>query len=188
MKSTEKKVHMNEENKDFNEEIVNDPIHPESQSDQPEDVATPGQVEPDEVALLTEKYKRLYADFENFRRQSAKAKTELLSVASKDVIVKLLPVLDDFERAMKANENVEDPTTLRQGFELIYSILKRNLESEGLKAFDSTGEPFNTEFHDAVTKFPAPDESLKNKVIDTLEKGYTLNDRVIRYAKVVVGE
>lgn len=179
---------MNEENKDLNEEMVNESIHQESLSDQSEDAAATEQSESEEVVLLTEKYKRLYADFENFRRQSAKAKTELLSVASKDVIVKLLPVLDDFERAMKANENVEDPTTLRQGFELIYSILKRNLESEGLKAFDSTGEPFNTEFHDAVTKFPAPDESLKNKVIDTLEKGYTLNDRVIRFAKVVVGE
>ncbi|MFM9422795.1 MAG: hypothetical protein RIR06_1256 [Bacteroidota bacterium] len=179
---------MNEENKDLNEELVNESIHPESQSDQSKDAVETAQSESEEVVLLTEKYKRLYADFENFRRQSAKAKTELLSVASKDVLVKLLPVLDDFERAMKANENVEDPTTLKQGFELIYSILKRNLESEGLKAFESTGEPFDTEFHDAVTKFPAPDESLKNKVIDTLEKGYTLNDRVIRFAKVVVGE
>lgn len=181
-------MHMNEENKDLNEEMVNESIHQESLSDQSEDAAATEQSESEEVVLLTEKYKRLYADFENFRRQSAKAKTELLSVASKDVLVKLLPVLDDFERAMKANENVEDPTTLKQGFELIYSILKRNLESEGLKAFESTGEPFDTEFHDAVTKFPAPDESLKNKVIDTLEKGYTLNDRVIRFAKVVVGE
>ncbi len=179
---------MNEENKDLNEELVSESIQPESQPDQSEDATATAQSESEEVALLTEKYKRLYADFENFRRQTAKAKTELLSVASKDLLVKLLPVLDDFERAMKANENVEDPTTLKQGFELIYSILKRNLESEGLKAFESTGEPFDTEYHDAVTKFPAPDESLKNKVIDTLEKGYTLNDRVIRYAKVVVGE
>lgn len=179
---------MNEENKDLNEELENESIQPESQPDQSEDATATAQSESEEVALLTEKYKRLYADFENFRRQTAKAKAELLSVASKDVLVKLLPVLDDFERAMKANENVEDPTTLKQGFELIYSILKRNLESEGLKAFESTGEPFDTEYHDAVTKFPAPDETLKNKVIDTLEKGYTLNDRVIRYAKVVVGE
>lgn len=179
---------MNEENKDLNEELENESIQPESQPDQSEDATATAQSESEEVALLTEKYKRLYADFENFRRQTAKAKAELLSVASKDVLVKLLPVLDDFERAMKANENVEDPSTLKQGFELIYSILKRNLESEGLKAFESTGEPFDTEYHDAVTKFPAPDETLKNKVIDTLEKGYTLNDRVIRYAKVVVGE
>lgn len=179
---------MNEENKDLNEELENESIQPESQPDQSEDATATAQSESEEVALLTEKYKRLYADFENFRRQTAKAKAELLSVASKEVLVKLLPVLDDFERAMKANENVEDPTTLKQGFELIYSILKRNLESEGLKAFESTGEPFDTEYHDAVTKFPAPDETLKNKVIDTLEKGYTLNDRVIRYAKVVVGE
>jgi molecular chaperone GrpE len=179
---------MNEENKDLNEELENESIQPESQPDQSEDATATAQSESEEVALLTEKYKRLYADFENFRRQTAKAKAELLSVASKDVLVKLLPVLDDFERAMKANENVEDPHTLKQGFELIYSILKRNLESEGLKAFESTGEPFDTEYHDAVTKFPAPDETLKNKVIDTLEKGYTLNDRVIRYAKVVVGE
>lgn len=179
---------MNEENKDLNEELENESIQPESQPDQSEDATATAQSESEEVALLTEKYKRLYADFENFRRQTAKAKAELLSVASKEVLVKLLPVLDDFERAMKANENVEDPSTLKQGFELIYSILKRNLESEGLKAFESTGEPFDTEYHDAVTKFPAPDETLKNKVIDTLEKGYTLNDRVIRYAKVVVGE
>ncbi|MBM3448351.1 MAG: nucleotide exchange factor GrpE, partial [Bacteroidetes bacterium] len=90
---------MNEENKDLNEEMVNESIHPESQSDQSEDAAATAQSESEEVVLLTEKYKRLYADFENFRRQSAKAKTELLSVASKDVLVKLLPVLDDFERA-----------------------------------------------------------------------------------------
>jgi len=186
---------MNEENKDLNEEMVNDAVQPEAQSEQPETQSDESEthagtdgVQQDEVALLTEKYKRLYADFENFRRQSAKAKTELLSVATKDLLVKLLPVLDDFERAIKANENVQDASTLKEGFELIYSILKKNLESEGLKSFESNGEAFDTEYHDAVTKFPAPDEALKNKVIDTLEKGYTLNDRVIRYAKVVVGE
>jgi molecular chaperone GrpE len=179
---------MNEENKEINEENLNDSNQAEMQQEQHEESVVGSDSQPDEVAMLTDKYKRLYADFENFRRQSIKARTELLSVASRDIMVKLLPVLDDFERAIKANENVDDPKALKEGFELIYSIFKRNLETEGLKSFESTGHSFDTEFHDAVTKFPAPDESMKNKVIDTLEKGYTLNDRVIRYAKVVVGE
>jgi molecular chaperone GrpE len=178
---------MNEEQKLENEEntsSVNESATSEESANQEGSVKD----SVDEVALLTDKYKRLYADFENFRRQSVKARTELLAVASKEVMLKMLPVLDDFERAIKANETVEDPQSLKQGFELIYGIFKRNLESEGLKSFESTGELFNTDFHEAVTKIPAPEESLKNKVVHTLENGYMLNDKVVRYAKVVVGE
>ena len=140
------------------------------------------------VAEWKDKYVRLTADFENFRRQRNLERIELLKNASRDVIVDLLPVLDIFELGMKANETSEDMTAVKEGFSLIYGKLLGELEKKGLKAMDSTGLPFNVDFHEAITEFPAPTEEQKNTVIDTAEKGYLLNDNVIRYAKVVVGK
>jgi molecular chaperone GrpE len=149
------------------------------------------EAEPSTDALVAEwkdKYVRLTADFENFRRQKNKERIELLSNASRDVISGLLPVLDVFELAMKANETSEDIQAVKEGFALIYGKLLGELEKKGLKPMESNGLPFNVDFHEAITEFPAPTEEQKNTVIDTMEKGYLLNDNVIRYAKVVVGK
>ena len=135
-----------------------------------------------------DKYVRLTADFENFRRQRNLERIELLKNASRDVIVDLLPVLDIFELGMKANETSEDMIAVKKGFSLIYGKLVGELEKKGLKPMESNGLPFNVDFHEAITEFPAPTEEQKNTVIDTAEKGYLLNGNVIRYAKVVVGK
>ena len=140
------------------------------------------------TAEWKDKYLRLTADFDNFRKQKNRERIELLSNASRDVISGLLPVLDVFELAMKANETSEDMTVVKEGFALIYGKLVGELEKKGLKPMESNGLPFNVDFHEAITEFPAPTEEQKNTVIDTMEKGYLLNDNVIRYAKVVVGK
>lgn len=140
-----------------------------------------------ELAELKDKYLRLYADFENFRRRTAKEKLELIGNANEGVLQALIPVVDDFERAMQSMETAEDVSAVKEGVSLIYNKLFKTLESKGLKPMISKGEPFNADLHESVTQFPAPSEDLKGKVIDEVEKGYYLNDKVIRFAKVIVG-
>jgi len=140
-----------------------------------------------ELAVMKDKYLRLYADFENFRRRTAKEKLDLISTASEGLMVSLLPVVDDFERAMQALDSTTDVNTAREGINLIYSKFTKILENKGLKPMGSKGEPFNADLHESVTQFPAPTEDLKGKVIDEIEKGYLLNEKVIRYAKVIIG-
>jgi len=140
-----------------------------------------------ELAELKDKYLRLYADFENFRRRTAKEKLELIGNANEGVLQALIPVVDDFERAMQSMETAEDVSAVKEGVSLIYNKLFKTLESKGLKPMVSKGEPFNADLHESVTQFPAPTEDLKGKVIDEVEKGYYLNDKVIRFAKVIVG-
>ena len=140
-----------------------------------------------EIAELKEKYLRLYADFENFRRRTAREKLDLINTASEGVLVSLLPVVDDFERAMQSLEATADLTALKEGISLIHNKLNRTLESKGLKPMVAKGEVFNADLHESVTQFPAPTEDLKGKVIDEVERGYLLNEKVIRFAKVIVG-
>jgi molecular chaperone GrpE len=140
-----------------------------------------------EIEEWNNKYLRLYAEFDNFKRRTSKERVELLQTAGKDIIVSLLPVLDDFERALKAMEDSSDVTSIKEGVELVYNKLKNTLSQKGLKEMESKGMPFDPDFHEAITNIPAPTEDLKGKVIDELEKGYFLNDKVIRFAKVVVG-
>lgn len=140
-----------------------------------------------EVQQLNDKYLRLYAEFDNYKRRTQKERVELLQTAGKDVIVSLLPVLDDFDRALKAMETAADVAPVKEGILLVSTKLKNTLSQKGLKDVESINEPFNTDFHEAITNIPAPTEDLKGKVIDEVEKGYTLNDNVIRFAKVVVG-
>ena len=162
----------------------------------PEAETAPADAEPaaeltleEQVQVERDKYLRLYSEFENFRRRTTKDRLEWMQNASRDVILALLPVVDDMERALKALENSskEDQKAL-EGFNLIYQKLYKTLEKNGLKPIESKGEAFDTDLHEAVTQFPAPSEDLKGKVIDEVEKGYTLNDKVIRFAKVVVGQ
>ncbi|RZL38834.1 MAG: nucleotide exchange factor GrpE [Pedobacter sp.] len=140
-----------------------------------------------EVQQLNDKYLRLYAEFDNYKRRTQKERVELLQTAGKDVIVSLLPVLDDFDRALKAMETAADVAPVKEGILLVSTKLKNILSQKGLKDVESINQPFDTDFHEAITNIPAPTEDLKGKVIDEVEKGYTLNDNVIRFAKVVVG-
>lgn len=135
-----------------------------------------------------EKYIRLYSEYENYRKRTAKEKIDLITSASENVIKELLPILDDFERAIDNNKNVEDASVLKEGFDLIYSKMHKGLINQGLKPMEANGKDFDSEIHEAITKIPAPNEKLKGKVVDVIEKGYQINEKVIRYAKVVVGE
>lgn len=142
----------------------------------------------DKYSELNDKYLRLYSEFENFRKRTIKEKADLIASANSSLIKDVLPVVDDFERAIVANEKVTDPDSLKEGFDLIFNKFFKILEGKGLKAMESTGKEFDTTFHEAITEFPAPKAKDKGKVIDTAEKGYLLNNKVVRFAKVVVGK
>lgn len=149
----------------------------------------PGVASPEEqVAALNDKYLRLYSEFDNYRKRTNKEKLELIATAGAGVLKDMLSVLDDFERAIANNENAEDIQAVKDGFNLIHSKFKSTLEAKGLKQMQAKGEAFDPELHEAIANIPAPAEELKGKVIDDVERGYYLNDKVIRYAKVVVGQ
>lgn len=135
---------------------------------------------------LNDKYLRLYSEYDNYRKRTANEKVELIKTAAEGTILALLPILDDFERALPTMEKDEDKTHY-EGVMLIYNKLKRTLEQKGLEEIKATGEPFNTDEHEALTQIPAPSEDMKDMVIDVVQKGYKLNGKVIRYARVVVG-
>jgi molecular chaperone GrpE len=141
-----------------------------------------------ELKAVEDKYLRLYAEFDNFRRRTAAERLELFKTANQEVLVALLPVLDDFERAMKSMQNAGDVNAVKEGVDLVSTKLRSILIQKGLKPMECVGKEFDSEFHEAITKIPAPTEELKGKVVDEVEKGYFLNDKVVRYAKVVVGE
>jgi len=135
------------------------------------------------LALEKDKNLRLFAEFENFRKRTAKERLELFSTANKDILTALLPILDNFERSIKANNYSDE-----DGPVLIYKQLKSELEKKGLKEMeDPVGKELDTEFHEAITNIPAPSKNKKGKILDTVEKGYMLGEKVIRYAKVVIG-
>lgn len=141
-----------------------------------------------EVADAKDKYIRLYSEFENFRRRTAKEKLELIKTASEDVLKEIIPVVDDFERAFKASESENNAANVREGNLLVFNKLVKVLEGKGLQVMtDIIGKPFDADTQEAITQIPAPTEDMKGKVIDVLEKGYTLGDKVVRYAKVVIG-
>jgi molecular chaperone GrpE len=142
-----------------------------------------------DAADLKDKWLRLNAEFDNFRKRTAKERLELLQFAGENVLKNMLPVLDDMERAIANNAKTDDIAVVREGFHLIHSKLLHILGSQGVKPMaDAKGQPFDTDRHEAITKAPAPSDDLKGKVIDVVENGYTLHDKVVRYAKVVVGE
>ncbi|MXV15127.1 nucleotide exchange factor GrpE [Hufsiella ginkgonis] len=140
-----------------------------------------------DAADANDRYLRLYAEFDNFKRRTTKERVELLQTAGKEVIVSMLPVVDDFERALRAMENATDITPVVEGVNLVNNKLKNVLQQKGLKEMVSKGETFDPDLHEAITNIPAPTDDLKGKVIDEVEKGYYLNDKVIRFAKVLVG-
>jgi len=137
---------------------------------------------------LQDKYLRLSAEFDNYRKRTHREKAEMIKTASEDLLKNIIPVVDDLERGLNALNNARDMEAVKQGMNLIYGRFKEFLQLQGLKEIEAMHQDFNTDFHEAVTKMPVPDESLKGKVVDVIEKGYYLHDKVIRYPKVVVGE
>jgi molecular chaperone GrpE len=145
------------------------------------------QVLQNEVTELKDKFLRLYSEFENFRRRTVKEKMEFFKTANEEMLVSLLPIVDDFERAMKSFNATKEVEPIKEGINLIHNKLYKTLESKGLKPMDSVGKEFNSELHEAISQVPASSEEMKGKVVDEVEKGYYLNDKVIRFAKVIIG-
>jgi len=142
-----------------------------------------------ELQKAKEKHLRLFAEFENYKKRTARERIELIGRSTEDLMTALIPVIDDFDRAKKSMDDAPSIEGVKEGIDLIYNKLKKTLEQKGLKEMESSiGQPLDTDLHEAITQIPAPEEELKGKVVDELEKGYTLNDRVIRFAKVVVGQ
>jgi molecular chaperone GrpE len=141
-----------------------------------------------EVDTLNDKYLRKVAEFENFRRRSAKERVELIQTAGREVIVDLLDILDDCDRAQKQIEKNDDPALVREGVMIVFNKLRNTLQARGLKPMESKNTEFNPDLHEAITEIPAPSDDLKGKVVDEVMKGYYLNDKIIRHAKVVVGK
>lgn len=162
-----------------------------SEEEQPAKEETPE----DKIAALQaeleksqKEYLFLMAEFDNYRKRTVKEKAELIKNGGEKAMLGLLPVIDDFERAIDAIDKSSDVEGLKEGVDLIYNKFMKYLESQQVKPMESTGTDFDADIYEAVTTFPAPDESMKGKVIDTVQKGYTINEKVLRHAKVVVGQ
>jgi molecular chaperone GrpE len=140
-----------------------------------------------ELVDANDKYLRLFAEFDNFRRRTVREREEARKTEGKDVIVALIPLMDDFERAIRSMDNATDVTAVKAGVELIYNKLSNTLAQKGLKPMAALGETFDADLHEAITNIPAPTDDLKGKVVDEMEKGYYLGDKVVRFAKVIVG-
>ena len=169
------------ENNDSFENVESEPHHSEN-------IGLPTPTCEEELELLKDKNLRLYSEFENFRRRSAKERIELIQNAGQEIISALLPILDDFDRAVLAGEESQDIQAIKEGMELIHNKIYSLLGTKGLKPMDAQGKDFNSDDYEAIAKIPAPSEDLKGKVLDVVEKGYYLNNKIIRHAKVVVGE
>ena len=140
-----------------------------------------------EIAELKDKYLRQAAEFDNFRRRTAKERLDLINTAGKEVITSLLDVMDDCDRAEKQLQNSTD-TLMKEGIQLVFNKLRSTLQSKGVKPMQTIGTDFNPDQHEAITEIPAPNEAMKGKVIDEVQKGYLMSDKIIRFAKVVVGK
>ena len=191
-KNKAEKDEKNSQTKDNAPEIVDDLEEvvdsPDAEPDEAETLTM--QLEATQEALEKEKkeYLFLMAEFDNYRKRVTREKAEIIKNGAEKVLAGLLPIVDDFERGLKASKDADSADSVREGMELIYNKLIKFLESNGVKAMDSTGKDFDPELHEAIASIPAPSEDLKGKVIDTTQTGYTLNDKVLRHAKVAVGE
>lgn len=185
-KDVTKKVISNEVSEENNNEIEE-----KSDEDQEEDLPScETDIEQLEatIADLKDKHLRLFSEFDNYRKRTTKERIELFKTASSEMIIDLLTILDDFDRANKSFEASIDCGAVKEGFELIHSKLQNILAKKGLESMDAQGKEFDTDFHEAITEIPAPTKELKSKVVDVIERGYLLNGKVIRFAKVVVGK
>ena len=162
------------------EETTEKTLEVMDEPNQPEDFAA-------QFAALNDKYLRLYSEFDNYRKRTIKEKSDIIRSAGEDVFKAIMPTIDDFERAIKANETVTEMEPIKEGVSLIYHKLKVACTAKGLEPMDTIGKAFNADYMESITSIPAPSEDMKGKVIDEVEKGYKLGDKVIRFAKVVVG-
>lgn len=169
--------------KDMMDELTND----EATVNTSENVSEEDRIKA-ELASVQDKYLRLYSEFDNYKRRTTKERSDLFKTANQETVLAMLPILDDFERAMDAMPNEESIAKVKEGILLIYNKLKNTLTQKGLKEMEAMGLAFDPDFHEAITKIPAPSEDLKDKIVAVLEKGYSLHDKVIRFAKVVIGE
>lgn len=142
----------------------------------------------DKYNELNDKYLRIHAEFDNYRKRTNKEKIDIIGSANASLLKDLLPVMDDFERAMANNEKIDDVQGMKEGISLIFNKFKMTLENKGLKPMVVDGEVFDADIHEAIANIPAPKKKLKGKIVEAVEKGYYLNEKVIRYAKVVVGQ
>lgn len=181
---------MSKEEKIEEEEILQEEATDKEATEQSEEVvneAADSNKEVDELQEAKDKYIRLYSEFENFRKRTAKEKLDLIQTANEGLFLSVLPVLDDVDRAQKSIDEAETVDALKEGVNLIFDKLKKVLEQKGLEEVKVQGESFDVELHEAITQIPAPSEDMKGKVIDVVEKGYKLGEKVIRFAKVVIG-
>lgn len=176
------------ENQDINEESINNQEENNVQNGATSQDNVTATLSPEELlAEEKDRYIRLYAEFENYKKRTTKEKMEFFQYANQEIMVSMLGVLDDFERALKEIAKNGNPADL-QGVELIYQKFKNKLTEKGLKTMEvKAGDSFDVDFHEAITQIPAPSEDLKGKIVDVIETGYTLGDKVIRFAKVVTG-
>ncbi len=186
----------------MNEEVKNNPETQEeheqaqngseTQQEIPQEGAEMSPPEPecstDEVNEWKDKYTRLVAEFDNYKKRTSKERMELIQVATKDLMLSLLEVLDDVDRAQTQVDSDQDVESIKEGVQLVFNKFRKTLTDKGLRAYDSKGQDFDVELHEAITEIPAPSDDMKGKVIDEVQKGYYLNDKLLRHAKVVVGK
>lgn len=188
--TVENQEELNEEQNTQNVEVTEDVTTEESNEDNIEEtVEEVSELEKlqSELVEQKEKYLRLYSEFDNFRKRTNKERLDLIITAAEKILVKIIPVVDDLDRAEKSNLDIEDPNKIKEGNKLIHDKFIKLLEAEGLKPINAVGEEFNPDLHEALTQIPSPSEDMKGKVIDEIEKGYYLGEKVIRFSKVVVG-
>jgi molecular chaperone GrpE len=177
-----------------NEELNQDVENENQDNQNPENINADSEVmentapKDTELAALNDKYLRLYSEFENYKKRSTRDRIEQSKMAAADVFLAFLPILDDLERALKSIEDAKDLKSVKDGIALIYSKVQNMTVGKGLKPMEVLGKPFDPELHDAIANVPVEDKKKKGMVIEEIEKGYFLNDKVIRYAKVVVGQ
>jgi len=190
--------HKQTEKEELNEQVLQEETDTtaatadETTEEQPLDTNTESDTATEDLkkklAELNDSHLRLMAEFDNYRKRTMREKADLLKSASEGVLVNVLPLVDDFERGLQLTEQATDIDAVRDGMKLIYGKFLAFLSQNGVKTIETSEQPFDTEFHEAITTIPAPTEELKGKIIDCVQKGYTLNDKVIRFSKVVVGE
>jgi len=175
---------------DKEENKANDNVKAEEKQDKKadENKAEPKKTVEEEIAEWKNKYLRLSADFDNYRKRTLKEKMDLIKTAGADTIKSIIPIIDDFERAIAASKETKEIDAIKKGNDLIYNKFKEFLKQNGIKEIEALNKDFDTDLHEAITKIPAPKKKQKGKVIDVIEKGYFLNDKVLRFAKVVVGD
>lgn len=188
MKAEEAQLHENEKMHD--EEVSEGNGETQANDDVKPQESPEAKIKELEDALAKEKkeYLFLMAEFDNFRKRTLKEKSEIIKNAGENVLKGLLPIMDDFERGIKASESSDDSAAMKEGIVLIYNKLKKYLNQNGVKEIDPADTTFDTEKHEAISVVPVPDEKMKGKILDTVEKGYMINDKVLRQAKVVVGQ